>query len=102
MTKNPFVNAIVALGYICLVAIIMNYGSQTFPHTKSIFVPIAILSLLSLSAAIMAYVFGYQPAQLFLDGKKKPAVDLFLKTVGVFALFTILLLLCVFSGIFGR
>lgn len=57
-----------------------NYQSSI----DEIIMPIIMLSLFTLSAAIMAYIFGYQPLQLFLDGKKKDAVSLFLKTVGIF------------------
>ncbi len=37
------------------------------------------------SAASMGYLFLYQPLQLYLEGEKKKSVDLFLKTLGVFA-----------------
>ena len=99
MTKNPFLNAIAATIYIVIVAAIMFYGPQIAKPTQSIIVPIGVLSLFSLSAAVMAYIFGYQPVLLFLDNKKKQAVDLFLKTVGVFAGITFLILVLLFSGI---
>jgi hypothetical protein len=44
----------------------------------------------------MAYVFGYQPLRLFLDDKKKEAVSLFLKTVGIFGGITIILIIVYF------
>jgi hypothetical protein len=46
--------------------------------------PIIMLSLLVLSVSVMAYIFGYQPLVLFLDDKRKEAISLFLKTVGIF------------------
>ena len=95
-------NAFAALIYISLVAFTMNYGSSFFPKTKTVLVPIAMLSLLSLSAATMSYVFGFQPLQLFLEGKKKEALDLFLKTIVSFALVTIVLFFLLFSGLFGK
>ncbi|MDB5224948.1 MAG: hypothetical protein JWO43_570 [Candidatus Adlerbacteria bacterium] len=49
------------------------------------FIPIAMLSLFVFSASVMSYIFLYQPLQLFLDGEKKKAVDLFLKTLAAFA-----------------
>jgi len=36
----------------------------------------------------------------FIEGKKKAAVNLFVKTVGAFAVFTGLILVLLFSGIF--
>jgi hypothetical protein len=47
----------------------------------------------------MAFLFFYQPLQLFIEGKKKKAVNLFVRTVGVFAVFTALILILLFSGV---
>jgi len=47
----------------------------------------------------MAYIFLYQPVQLFIDGKKKQAVNLFVRTVGIFAVFTAVILVLLLSGI---
>ena len=98
MTKNPFLNALLATGYITLVASFMFYVN----HNKignghdTIFIPIALISLFTLSAAVMGYIFLSQPLMLYLDGKKKEAVNLFLKTLGTFALFTVLFLTFLF------
>ena len=78
MTKNPYLNALLATGYITLVASFMFYGTEHNTSVKSVIVPIAILSLFTLSAAVMAYIFASMPLQLYLDGKKKEAVNLFL------------------------
>lgn len=99
MTKNPIINATLASAYISIIAFIMNYGSQMTPHTKSIIVPIAVVSLFTLSAAVMGYLFLYQPGQLYFEGKKKEAVNLFLQTVGVFGVITAIFLLILFSGL---
>ncbi len=99
MTKNPFINAISASGYIILVVSIMNFISQTQKHKPDTFLaPIMFLSLLTLSVTVMAYLFFYQPLQIFLSGKKKNAVDLFIKTVIIFAGFTLLALVLILSG----
>jgi hypothetical protein len=58
---------------------------------ESIFIPIAMLSLFVFSAATMSYLFMYEPLQLFLEGKKKDAVNLFIKTLFVFAISAALL-----------
>lgn len=100
MTKNPLVNAIAALGYIIAVSLFMFYGTQNLPREDTIFAPIAAVSLFTLSAAVMAYVFFYNPVLLLVSGKKKEAVDLFLKTVGFFGVITVGLLALNFSGIF--
>ncbi len=96
MTKNPFLNAIVAALYIILVASIMFYGTRMTGPTHSIVVPIAVLSLFTLSAAVMGYLFLYEPAQLYFSNNKKEAIGLFLKTVAVFAVITIVALAVLF------
>ena len=63
------------------------------------FTPITILFVLTLSVAVMAYLFFYQPLLLFIEGKKKEAVNLFVKTVGIFAAITAVVLILLFSGL---
>lgn len=99
MTKNPFLNALAALGYISLIAAVMYFGGRMAEPEDSFFAPIAMISLFTLSAAVMGYVFCYQPIQMYFDGQKKQAVKLFLQTVGVFAGITAVLLGIVFSGV---
>ena len=90
MTKNPLVNALVATGYITLVALLMFYGTRFLGNKPdTIFAPIAMISLFTLSAAVMGYIFLYQPLQLYFEGEKKASVNLFLKTVAFFACLTI-------------
>lgn len=86
MTKNPIVNALLGLLYIVLVVSLVYYSPKTIDQVGSIFLPIAMLSLFVFSAACTGYLFLYQPLQLFLEGEKKNAVDLFLKTLVAFAL----------------
>ncbi len=88
MTKNPIINAFSATLYIIIVVSLLFYFSKFEGMDNSILIPITILSLFVLSAAVMGYIFVYNPLQLFLEGKKEEAVGLFLKTVGTFALIT--------------
>lgn len=100
MTKNPFINALCASGYIILGVTIMTFVTQPLKNKPdTFFVPIVILSLLTLSVAVMAFLFFYQPVMLFIDGKKKQAVNLFLQTVGIFAALTSIALILLFSGL---
>ncbi len=100
MSKNPIINALGASGYIILVTAVMNFIMKTQgdkPDTA--FAPVVFLSILTLSASVMAFLFFYQPLQLLIDGKKKEALELFIRTVGVFAVFTIVVLVLLFSGL---
>ena len=100
MTKNPFVNAVAALVYIVFVVTVMTYTAGQTKHLNSFMIPITILSLFTLSAAVMGYIFLSQPAQLYLEGKKKASVQLFLQTVGVFACIPIISLILLLSRVF--
>lgn len=62
------------------------------------FAPVVFLSLLTLSVAVMAFLFFYQPLMYFVEGKKKEAVSLFIKTVGIFAFLTAVALTLLFIG----
>lgn len=99
MSKNPLINAVSASAYIVLVVLVIGFATKDV-HSKSILFPMAGLSMFTLSAAVMAYLFGYQPFQLYFDGKKKEGVSLFLKTVVAFAFLTLIFLILAFSGIF--
>ena len=100
MSKNPMINAFGASAYILLVASILNLISRTHgDKPDTFFAPVAFLSLFTLSVAIMAYLFFYQSIQLFIDGKKKEAVNFFLKTVGTFGAITIIIWALIFSGL---
>jgi hypothetical protein len=46
----------------------------------------------------MGYLFLYEPATRFIDGKKKEAVMFFLQTVGFFACFVALLVVLLFTS----
>lgn len=100
MTKKPLVNALTALAYIVVVSWVMFYGTKNLPKEDSILAPISVLSLFTFSAAAMGYVFGYEPFRLYMEGKKKESVDLFLKTLGAFGAITAIILILLFSGLF--
>ena len=93
MTKNPILNALSATCYIILIVSIINFLSKNITEEpKSVVAPIIFLSMLSLSAAVMGFVFLAQPLMLYLDGKKKQAVELIIKTIGSFAAITAVIL----------
>lgn len=101
MSKNPWINGVSASIYIAIVVSIMNLGSKIMSQNNSFFGGVAILSLFTLSAAVMGYLFCFQPAQLYFENKKKEAVRLFLQTVGVFGGITFLIFGLLFFKVFG-
>lgn len=100
MTKNPILNALGATGYILVVVSVMNMISMNLGNKPdTVFAPVVFLSMLTLSVAVMAYIFFYQPLLLLIDKKKKEALGLFTQTVAVFGVITVIGLVLLFSGI---
>src|SRR5687767_5569810 len=95
MTTNPMYNALFAIAYIVALVMTVFYGSNLLEGAieESIFLPMGFLATFVLSAALMGYLFLYQPLLLLLDGQREKGVTLFLRTVGVFAVATALLIL---------
>jgi len=100
MSKNPIFNALSASAYITLVVTVMSFATQPLKNKPdTFFAPIVFLSVLTLSAAVMAFLFFYQPLLFVIEGKKKEAIRLFAKTVGIFAAITLVALILLFAGI---
>lgn len=95
MNTNPFYNAILAIGYIALLVSGVFYGSEYLDGViqETIFLPMGFLATFVLSAALMGYLFLYQPLLLIIDGRREEGVTFFLKTVGAFAIATALVIL---------
>lgn len=99
MTKNPIVNALGASIYIFLVVAVMSFVTGPMKNKPdSFFAPMMVLFVLTLSVAVMAYLFFYQPFILYFDNKKKEALDLFIKTVLIFGAMTLVFLLVLYFG----
>lgn len=96
MSRNPFVNAGAAAGYIALVATVMYYLPRVASPIDSVVGPIAFLSLFVLSAAMMGYLFLFESARLFFENKQEEGTKLLLSTIAVFACITGALLLTFF------
>lgn len=96
MSNNPVINGLAAELYIVVLVLVMNWGTKLVAHEDTFMAPVAMISLFTLSAAVMAYLFCYFPVTLFLGGKKKQSIRLFLNTLGVFGGLTILALMLFF------
>lgn len=106
MSKNPLVNALAAAGYVLLVALFISFVPQFVPEPTFPLGPIVgFLTLFVFSAAIMGYIVIGMPLRMFLEGEKKEAVALFMKTLIAFALLGAVLFLLTFlipPGMFGE
>lgn len=100
MTKNPIINALGASAYIFFGVVVMSFVSKPLQNKPdTFFAPIVFLSLLTLSVAVMAFIFFYQPLQYLIEGKKKEAFGLLAKTIGVFAVITAVALVLLSLGV---
>jgi hypothetical protein len=92
MPNNPYLNAGAAAAYIALLGLLFQYIGQAKGNTPDTFIaPIAMLSLLVFSVALMGFLFFYRPAILLLENKRKEAVDYFFKTLATFGVITLVI-----------
>lgn len=96
MLQKPLFHAGAAILYIVGVALIVQTLPALSAFEDTLLAPILMLSLLVLSVAVMAYLFGVVPLTLYLDGKKKEGITFFLHTLVYFAGFIVLYLLGLF------
>ena len=90
MTKSPYLNALLAGLYIIGIVFLINtLAEPNTPDNETLLVPMMMLSLFVLSAAVMGFLFVAEPLTLYLDGKREEAVKFFLTTVASFALITV-------------
>lgn len=82
---NPLFNAVAIILYILIVVgLIFSLQSPNTPDV-GILAPVFLLSLFTLSVAVMAFLFFYQPFKLYFDSRRNEALTYFIKTIGYFA-----------------
>lgn len=90
--NKPYIKALGAALYIVIVVSLMQgLGSSMAGKPDTVFAPMLMLSLLVISAAIMGWLFFYEPVKLIVENKKKEAISYFSQTLGTFAVFVIIL-----------
>jgi hypothetical protein len=95
--KKPFLNALSATLYIVIIVLLIQSFGYFLKDTKdTIIIPMTMLSLFVLSAAVMGFLFLSEPLSLLLENKKQEAIVFFSKTVGVFACFVIVFTILLF------
>ncbi|HTM68228.1 MAG TPA: hypothetical protein VL426_02910 [Candidatus Binatia bacterium] len=100
VAKRGMLHALGAFLYILAVVTLVSNLQRFFgdrPDPKFL-APLAMLSLLVLSAAVMGMLVFGKPVMLYIDGKKKEAVAMVCWTVGTFAVITV----AVFAFMAGR
>ena len=98
MSKNPYINALLAGLYIVFIVLLITYGpAYVRDKPDTILAPMAMLSLLVFSVAFMAYNFFFRPVAMYLEGQKREAVEFFTKTLASFAVITGVALIIAFT-----
>jgi hypothetical protein len=98
--KTAIIRSLAAAIYIIAVGCFMYYGSTIkLGRANIILVPITLLLLFVLSAALTGFLIFGKPAQMYVDGKKKEALSLLTNTFISFSVITFifLLLLIIFT-----
>ncbi len=96
--KKPFLHALGAALYIVVIVfVVQTVTSALKSQNETIIIPMTMLSLFVLSAAIMGFLFLSEPLYLLAENRKQEAIAFFAKVVGFFAcfvaVFTIILFL---------
>ncbi|MDP3899536.1 MAG: hypothetical protein Q8Q23_00455 [bacterium] len=79
--------------YTAFIAWFLNNGERFFGQIKSFWGPLMILLLFMISALITSSLVFAKPIMLYLNGKKKEGMDMFLYTAGWLIVITAVLFL---------
>lgn len=95
--KKPFIHALAAALYIVIIVLVIQFfGSALKNKVDTIVIPMTMLSLFVLSAAVMGFLFLSEPLYLLMESKKKEAISWFGKVVGFFACFVVIFTILLF------
>ena len=93
MKWNPFLNVGLAVAYIGAVSVFLRFIESIRHDTPDTWIDgVGFMSLFVFSAAVMAFLFFYQPVSLLVENKRAEAVSYFLKTIGLFGIATAIVL----------
>src|SRR5512141_2737990 len=95
--KKPFLHALGAALYIVVLVLVVQIMSSVLKNQKdTIIIPMAMLSLFVLSAAVMGFLFLSEPLHLLMEHRKKEAIIYFAKITGIFAIFVAIFAISLF------
>ena len=89
--KNVKIAAINSLGvlvYVAVVAVVMNNAEKLFGKMNSTVSAVGFLLLFTLSAGVVGSLIIGKPIMLYIDNKKKEAVNLLIWTLAFLAIIT--------------
>ncbi len=96
MKWNPFLSAVAASAYIGAVVLFLHFITSIRHDTPDTYLDgLGFISLFVCSAAVMAFLFFYQPVLMIVERRTKEAVSYFLTTLAIFGVITIAVLVFV-------
>lgn len=93
--KKPFLHAFAAAIYIVAIVLGIHAAGSILPE-ETVIIPIVMLGLFVLSAAVMGFLFLSEPLRLFMENRKQEALAFFAKVVGIFACFIVIFIILLF------
>ncbi|MFA5095053.1 MAG: hypothetical protein WC447_00080 [Candidatus Paceibacterota bacterium] len=95
--KKPFFYASGAALYIVIIVFVIQVVTSVLKdQNETVIIPMTMLSLFVLSAAVMGFLFLSEPLQLLIENRKQEAITFFAKVVGIFACFVALFAILLF------
>ncbi len=93
MKWNPLLSALAAIAYIGAVVLFMRFIESVRHDTPDTLIDgMGFISLFVFSAAVMAFLFFYEPLQKLIENKKTEALSYFFKTLGIFGVVMVAIL----------
>src|SRR3989344_4471881 len=92
--KYAFLDTLGTALYIVLIASLIYFlNTGNFDNTQSVIIPITMLTLLVFSVAIVGSLIFGRPILWYIDGNKKKAISFLLNTLGIFLIFTLIVVI---------
>jgi len=92
VVKQSFINTLLAVIYISLVALFLTNAENWFGSANQLFGVTIMLMLFSLSALVVGGLLVVRPLLLYIDGKKKEAVSIIVYSAGWLFMFVVIAL----------
>lgn len=89
---RAIINSLGVFIYVAIVATVMNNAERIFGKMDSVAGAVGFLMLFVLSAGVVGSLVIAKPILLYIDGKKKEAVNLLIWTLAFLAIITIVVL----------
>lgn len=92
LVKIAVLQSLGVVAYTTIVALLMTNGDKVFGQINTVLAGVAFLMFFILSVAIVGSLIVVKPLMLYLDAKKKEAIELLLYTISTLFIFTLIFL----------